>query len=58
LRIGSDPVDGSPAYVIRSAGSDGISDRGVSDYTRGEIERFEQDIIFSNGNFMRYAEGI
>jgi type II secretory pathway pseudopilin PulG len=61
LRTRSDSVSGSSSYAIRSAGSDGILESDISDFAIsaiGEIERFEQDIVFTDGNFIRYAEGI
>lgn len=42
-------------YSIRSAGSDG---RFENTAPRGAIEGFEADLVFSEGAFVQYAEGI
>jgi hypothetical protein len=46
-------------YVVRSTGSDGVLDAGISDEAMGILEQdaFEQDITFVNGTFTRYPEG-
>jgi general secretion pathway protein G len=43
-------------YVIRSLGSDGRADR--SRYTHGVNTTFHEDLVFTDGNFFRYPEGI
>jgi type II secretory pathway pseudopilin PulG len=48
------PAHGS--YVVRSTGSDGVRDVDLSDFSVGKIFRFEQDLLFVNGNFTRHPE--
>jgi hypothetical protein len=43
-------------YVIRSSGSDRRVD--ASRYTRGRITTLREDIVFADGNFIRYPEGM
>jgi type II secretory pathway pseudopilin PulG len=46
-------------YVIRSAGSDKTFEHDSPDeYTRGATHNFECDIVFSNGEFLQYPEGV
>ena len=45
-------------YAIASAGSDGVFEHeSLQDYKPGTIRDFQQDLVFSNGNFVRYPEG-
>ena len=43
-------------YGIRSGGKDGSFDAGT--YTIGPTNQFNNDIVYSNGSFIRYPEGI
>jgi general secretion pathway protein G len=43
-------------YGIRSAGKDGSMDSTT--YTVGPTTQFNNDIVYSNGSFIRYPEGI
>jgi type II secretion system protein G len=48
---------GSPAaqvYMIRSYGKDQVADGAVG----GQTTAFDCDIIYSNGGFLQYAEGV
>jgi hypothetical protein len=41
-------------YMVRSLGSDGRSDRIAN--LSGATTRFEDDIVYSNGSFVRFPE--
>ena len=41
-------------YVIRSKGKDGVADSAPG----GAMTNFDADLIYSNGSFIQYAEGI
>jgi type II secretory pathway pseudopilin PulG len=43
-------------YIIRSLGSDGRPDR-VLNLASGATTKFADDLIYSNGSFIRYPEG-
>jgi type II secretion system protein G len=43
-------------YGIRSAGKDGTYSSGA--YTVGPTTNFAEDIVYSNGSFVRYPEGV
>ena len=46
-------------YMIRSAGSDKTFEHASPDeYTRGAAHNFDCDIVFVNGEFLQYPEGI
>jgi type II secretory pathway pseudopilin PulG len=46
-------------YMIRSAGSDKIFEHDSPDeYTRGATHNFDCDIVFANGEFVQYPEGV
>ena len=46
-------------YMIRSAGGDRIFEHDSPDeYTRGATHNFDCDIVFANGEFVQYPEGI
>ena len=46
-------------YMIRSAGGDKTFEHDSPDeYTRGATDNFDCDIVFSNGEFLQYPEGI
>lgn len=44
-------------YVLGSGGKDGELDRAPAEYTKGETEHFDCDIIFANGSFVQYPKG-
>ena len=44
-------------YAIRSRGRDGVLDTSGT-YVGGTTTKFDCDIIFSNGNFVLYPEGV
>jgi type II secretion system protein G len=51
------PWQGSPAaqvYMIRSYGKDQVADGALG----GQTTAFDCDIIYSNGGFLQYAEGV
>lgn len=50
-----DKASSANAYMIISNGRDGSAD-GVT--TAGPTTQFECDIVFSNGSFLRYPEGV
>ena len=43
-------------YLVRTFGSDRRAD--TSRYTHTKTSRFSQDVVFTNGNFLQYPEGI
>jgi len=46
-------------YAIVSAGKNKIFEAGALDeYTRGTTSNFDCDIVFSNGEFVQYPEGV
>jgi type II secretory pathway pseudopilin PulG len=46
-------------YVIRSAGGDKTFEHDSPDeYARGATQNFDCDIVFSNGEFLQYPEGV
>jgi general secretion pathway protein G len=46
------------SYGIASAGKDGVFEQGtLQEYSPGTTQRFEADIVFANGAFVRYPEG-
>jgi len=47
--------DGGATYVITSFGSDGKPDVAAKD---GVTTKFSEDIVYSNGEFTRYPEGM
>ena len=51
-----DVIGGGPAsvYAMRSAGSDGIFQG--TDYTPGPFDKFDCDIVYSNGTFISYPQ--
>jgi type II secretory pathway pseudopilin PulG len=57
IAIGDYDVKGrAQLYALRSPGSDGIVERGP--YVYGPTEKFEDDVVLSLGNFIRYPEGV
>jgi hypothetical protein len=57
FRLGGYNAKGqAQTYAIRSHGSDQRAD--AESYASGTIERFEQDLVYSNGSFLRFPEGI
>ena len=50
------PKDGGPVYWIRSAGRDGQWD-GDAYAPATATQRYDADIVYSNGEFVRYPEG-
>jgi type II secretory pathway pseudopilin PulG len=54
--------DGSNAcagYFIASAGSDKMFEHNdVADYPQGATTKFAADIVFANGSFVQYPEGV
>jgi prepilin-type N-terminal cleavage/methylation domain-containing protein len=48
---------GAVTYAIRSRGRDGTLDTAGA-YPEGTTTKFDCDIIFSNGNFISYPEGV
>lgn len=58
---GFDITSRSRQYMIVSAGSDGSfdSEYQLTDrFFKGEVDRFHNDIVYSNGRFLRYPEGV
>jgi len=56
--IGYSPLP-NRGYMIRSAGGDKTFEHDSPDeYTRGATDNFDCDIVFSNGEFVQYPEGI
>ena len=53
----NDPVPAN-VYVIRSPGKDGSFAGAVQAATGGATTDFNADIIYSNGSFVQYPEGI
>ena len=52
------PLEGG-GYVIISAGNDKTFDVDSPDqYTPGEVENFDCDIVFANGSFVQYPKNI
>jgi type II secretory pathway pseudopilin PulG len=50
-------IDGeSSFYIVRSAGSDRVFQK--QPYRFGATQDFREDILFSQGNFLQYPEGI
>ena len=47
---------GARSYAIRSGGSDGQFD--ADSYTNRTTSTFREDLVFSDGNFLQYPEGI
>jgi general secretion pathway protein G len=46
-------------YVLSSAGKDGVFEVGEGEpYEPGPTTNFDNDIVFSNGQFVRYPEGV
>ncbi len=46
-------------YSIASAGKDGVFEHpSNADYAEGTASRFDQDIVFANGSFVQYPEGV
>lgn len=43
-------------YVILSFGSDHIADAGA--YTNRAVTKFEDDLVFTNGTFLQFPEGV
>jgi hypothetical protein len=57
LRLGAYDSQGrARVYALRSYGSDERPDEDT--YDSATTVRFEQDIVYSNGSFVRYPEGI
>jgi general secretion pathway protein G len=57
IRIGAyDDKGNAGVYAIRSAGSDKTPDSTT--YKIGIISKFQSDVVFADGNFVRYPEGI
>lgn len=57
LRFGDYDAQGhARVYALRSYGSDGQTDEDT--YDSAPTERFEQDLVYSNGSFIRYPGGI
>lgn len=57
IRIGGyDEKGHATSYAIRSSGSDGRADRSL--YKIGFIHSMKEDLIFSDGNFFRYPDGL
>lgn len=51
--------DGPQEYVIVSAGKDGVIEHDdLEGYTKVETESFNNDIVFSNGEFIQYPGAI
>lgn len=47
------------SYAVGSAGKDGNWEHeNIDEYTQGATTRFDCDIVFSNGNFVQYPEGV
>jgi general secretion pathway protein G len=47
------------SYAVGSAGKDGVWQYDkVEEYTQGSTHSFDCDIVFSNGNFVQYPEGV
>lgn len=52
-------ADPCRTYVIASAGKDKLFEhQSLGEYTPGPTTRFDRDIVFSNGNFLQYPEGL
>jgi type II secretory pathway pseudopilin PulG len=45
-------------YVIVSAGADKIFQSEVDQYTPGATAHFDCDLVFANGSFVQYPEGV
>ena len=61
LRYECLPKDDRPCggYAITSAGKDlKFEHDSASEYTGGAVSQFDCDIIFANGSFYRYPEGV
>jgi type II secretory pathway pseudopilin PulG len=43
-------------YVLRSLGSDHIADAGA--YKSRAVTKFEDDLVFTNGTFLQFPEGV
>ncbi len=51
--------DGSLSYFIASAGRDGVWEEStLSSYQRGATTSFDGDVVFSDGELIRYPEGM
>jgi type II secretion system protein G len=55
-RIDDATAGKAAAYVVASAGRDGEFSAGA--YTPGQTTGFDCDIVFSNGNFIVYPDGV
>jgi len=52
-------TDGPQQYVILSAGKDGLLEHSnLEGYTQAATTSFNNDIVFSQGSFIQYPEGI
>ncbi len=52
-------TDPCRTYFIGSAGKDKAFERGsLTEYPPGQTTKFDCDIVFSNGNFVQYPEGV
>jgi type II secretory pathway pseudopilin PulG len=45
-------------YSLVSAGSDGVFNQAPAEYTKGTTNKFDCDIVLSNGEFVVYPEGV
>ena len=45
-------------YVIVSAGADKVFEAEPTEYTRGITTNFDCDIVYANGEFVQYPEGV
>ena len=55
FRVGSFEGGRAASYAIRSLGKDGKADR--QQYEHRTISSYEEDLVFSVGNFLQYPEG-
>jgi general secretion pathway protein G len=54
-----DSSRGEPGYFLGSAGKDGRFDHNsLSEYSDSATQNFDCDIVFANGKFVQYPEGV
>ncbi|HUP59268.1 MAG TPA: type II secretion system protein GspG [Thermoanaerobaculia bacterium] len=59
LRYECWPSGQCESYALGSAGKDGQFERGtLQEYTQGATTKFDCDIVYSNGSFVQYPEGV
>jgi type II secretory pathway pseudopilin PulG len=59
LRYACLPARACETYVLSSAGKDGTFETNdVEQYRGGGTKTFDSDIVYSNGSFLQYPEGV